>query len=235
MISEEKLTQKLSIRGFVSWPLKKKGRKSLRLGLPPASQAGAKNTIPPRMYVVRHSPFSLNLAESPLQLCTLGSLGWVLRGSIFLDPTAAQTHAIPFPPPPPPPHFYRIWTIAQRRNMCTYVPSVLEQRKKNETNWKSHWLLKRNPPKYYTGRFQESQKFFDRSQRLRGDLAAEACTYTSLYSLVRKKSPSTFLSEHRFLERLSSTVRLIEGKGKRRLGDLNSFFSEMVTEKKDCR
>ncbi len=36
-----------------------------------------------------------------------------------------------------------------------------------------------------------------------------------------------FLSEHRFLERLSSTVRLIEGKGKRRLGDLNSFFSEI--------
>ncbi len=43
MISKEKLTQKLSIWGFVSWPLKKKGRKSLRLGLPPASQAGAKN------------------------------------------------------------------------------------------------------------------------------------------------------------------------------------------------
>ncbi len=45
MISKEKLTQKLSIWGFVSWPLKKKGRKSLCLGLPPASQAGAKNVL----------------------------------------------------------------------------------------------------------------------------------------------------------------------------------------------
>ena len=35
-----------------------------------------------------------------------------------------------------------------------------------------------------------------------------------------------FLSEYRFLERLSSTVRLIEGKGKRRLGDLNTSFRD---------
>ena len=45
MISKEKLTKKLSIWGFVSWPLKKKGRKSLHLGLPPASQAGAKKGL----------------------------------------------------------------------------------------------------------------------------------------------------------------------------------------------
>ncbi len=42
----------------------------------------------------------------------------------------------------------------------------------------------------------------------------------------------SFLSEHRFLERLSSTVRLIEGKGKRRLGDLNFFYRDRSQKRK---
>ncbi len=49
MIPKEKLTQKLSIWGLISWPLKKKGRKSLHLGLPPASQAGAKKRRRPQL------------------------------------------------------------------------------------------------------------------------------------------------------------------------------------------